>query len=82
VSVDGFGDFEVEPLEVTSIGEYVRIVSRAHGTREVSLLDSAAYDGIIRDRVLVFEWVDSDVDTVYVRYRVMSDQEYRKISGQ
>jgi hypothetical protein len=76
VSVKHFGAFEVEVEEVPPIGPYVTVSSQAHGRREVGMTAPACYDGVAKGRVLVFQWVDSDVEKVYLRYKVMTNQDF------
>jgi len=77
VSVAKFGDFEISHEDLGLLGGCVVVDSVVHGEQiMIGSLPFCYYDGVIRGNVLVFEWMDSDVDMVYVRYKVMKNEEF------
>ena len=78
VRVQRFGSFELAHSEEAG-GGLVTITSQTFGSQDLfEDFPFCYYDGIIRNKILVFEWADSDVDLVYVRFKVMSNTEFEK----
>ena len=77
VSVAKFGNFEISHEDLGLLGGCVVVDSVVHGEQiMIESLPFSYYDGVIRGKVLVFEWMDSDVDMVYVRHKVMRNEEF------
>ena len=77
VKVDNFGDFELFDSGLPSLPEPVILVNSPHGNHMIHQKSPVCYyDGVVKGKVLVFRWEDTDVDFVYVSYRVMGNQEF------
>ena len=76
VEIGGFGEFVLTAETLPSLGSYVRLSSKAHGVREFGPGEEACYDGVVKGKVLVFRWKDSDVESIYIEHRILSDRDY------
>jgi len=79
VWVPHFGTFLVQSTHDPFLGDQIVVSSPTLGEGKIlHPVSMDYYDGVVKGRVLVFEWSDSDIDYDYVRYIVMSRTRFER----